>query len=88
MKLAVRGVPFGQGKGPQICHNQCIHSCIIQQFQVGRKLIHLFIPGHGVDSDMTLHTTVMGIANRQWQFLRGKIPREGTHAKAGTGEIH
>ena len=82
------GVFSCQGEGTQIRQNQGIHPRILHPFQIFREQIHLAAAGHGVDGHMDLDPARMGKADRLGQLLRGEIPGEGAHPKAGQPQIH
>ena len=56
--------------------------------QMRRQADDLIPPGHGVDGAVDGHAVGMGKVHRRFQLLRGKIPREGAHSKACSGEIY
>ena len=87
MALAVGGVLPGQGKGPQVGDDQRIHSGVVQLLQIFGQPGDLVISGHGVHGHMNLDPVAVSEGHGFWQFLRGKISREGPHPEAGSGQV-
>ncbi len=88
MPLTPGGILSRQGKGPQIGQDQGVHPRILKLFQIGGKLMDLFIAGHGIDGNVTLDPMLMGEFHCQGQLLGGKVPRERTHPEAGARQIY
>ena len=88
MPLTPGGIFTGQGKRAHIRNDESIHAGVIQLFQIGRKTVYFFVPGHGIHGYVHLDIVTVGKADCLGQFLRSKVSGKGTHPKAGTGQIY
>ena len=87
VELAMWGVLLGQPEGAQVRHDQRVHAAGVQQFQMGGQPLQLAAPGHGVHGHVGSDAEIVGQPDGDRQLLRGKIPREGAHAEARSGQI-
>ena len=88
MALTLGGIFACQHKRTHICHNQGIHACILQPFQISGKMHDFLVAGHGVDGHMYLYTVAVGKFHSLGHLLRGKVTGEGAHTKVSTCQVN
>ena len=86
--LAPGSVLSRQGKSPQVCQDQGIHTGIVELFQVLGQAVHLAAAGHGVHGSVDLHSAAVGKFHRPGQLFITEISRKGPHAKGRARQIH